>query len=60
MNKVVKTIGVLSIASLVSTSAFSQITISGYAEVGFITYNTFHVAFKNITGLTTQESIKRF
>jgi hypothetical protein len=37
MNKVVKTIGVLSIASLVSTSAFSQITISGYAEVGFIT-----------------------
>ena len=39
MNKVVKTIGVLSIASLVSTSAFSQITISGYAEVGFITGN---------------------
>jgi hypothetical protein len=37
MNKVVKTIGVLSIASLVSTSAFSQITISGYAEVGFLT-----------------------
>lgn len=30
------------------------------AEVGFITYNTFHVAFKNITGLTTQEYIKRF
>ena len=29
-------------------------------EVGFITYNTFHVAFKNITGLTTQEYIKRF
>ena len=39
MNKVVKTIGVLSIASLVSTSAFSQIAISGYAEVGFITGN---------------------
>jgi hypothetical protein len=39
MNKVVKTIGVLSIASLVSTSAFSQITISGSAEVGFITGN---------------------
>jgi AraC-like DNA-binding protein len=30
------------------------------AEVGFITYNTFHVAFKNITGLTTQEYTKRF
>ena len=29
------------------------------SEVGFLTYNTFHVAFKNITGLTTQEYIKR-
>jgi AraC-like DNA-binding protein len=29
------------------------------AEVGFVTYNTFHVAFKNITGVTTQEYIKR-
>ncbi len=28
------------------------------AEVGFVTYNTFHVAFKSITGLTTQEYIK--
>ena len=28
-------------------------------EVGFITYNTFHVAFKNITGVTTQEFVKR-
>ena len=37
MKKVVKTIGVLSIASLMSTSAFSQISVSGYAEVGFIT-----------------------
>jgi hypothetical protein len=36
-NKIVKTIGVLSLASLMSTSAFSQITISGYAEVGMIT-----------------------
>ncbi len=40
MKKVVKTIGVLSVASLISTSAFSQISISGYAEVGFMTGNT--------------------
>lgn len=38
-NKVLKAIGALSVASLMSTSAFSQITISGYAEVGFITGN---------------------
>jgi AraC-like DNA-binding protein len=29
------------------------------AEVGFVTYNTFHVAFKSIMGTTTQEYIKR-
>ena len=40
MKKVVKTIGVLSVASLISTSAFSQISISGYAEVGFMTGHT--------------------
>jgi len=40
MKKVVKTIGMLSVASLISTSAFSQISISGYAEVGFMTGNT--------------------
>ena len=40
MKKVVKTIGVLSVASLMSTSAFSQISISGYAEVGFMTGST--------------------
>ncbi len=28
-------------------------------KVGFITYNTFHVAFKNITGSTTQEYIRK-
>jgi len=38
-NKIVKSLGVLSLASLMSTTAFSQITISGYAEVGFITGN---------------------
>lgn len=40
MKKVVKAIGVLSVASLMSTSAFSQISISGYAEVGFMTGET--------------------
>ena len=40
MKKVVKTIGVLSVASLMSTSAFSQISVSGYAEVGFMTGST--------------------
>ena len=40
MKKVVKTIGVLSVASLMSTSAFSQISISGYAEVGFMAGST--------------------
>jgi len=40
MKKVVKAIGVLSVASLMSTSAFSQISVSGYAEVGFVTGST--------------------
>jgi len=30
------------------------------AEVGFSSYNTFNIAFKNITGVTTQEYVKRF
>jgi AraC-like DNA-binding protein len=28
--------------------------------VGFTSYNTFNIAFKNITGVTTQEYLKRF
>ena len=40
MKKVVKAIGVLSVASLMSTSAFSQISVSGYAEVGFMSGST--------------------
>jgi predicted porin len=40
MKKVVKAIGVLSVASLMSTSAFSQISVSGYAEVGFLAGST--------------------
>ena len=30
------------------------------AKVGFSSYNTFIVAFKNITGVTTQDYVKRF
>ncbi len=30
------------------------------ATVGFSSYNTFYLAFKNITGVTTQEYMKRF
>ena len=30
------------------------------SEVGFLSYNTFHLAFKNITGLTANEYAKRF
>jgi AraC-like DNA-binding protein len=29
------------------------------AEVGFLSYNTFHYAFKSITGVTTKEYLKR-
>ena len=36
-NKTLKTIGVLTLASLMSTTSFSQITVSGYSEVGFLT-----------------------
>ena len=39
-NKIVKSAGVLAIASLMTTTAFSQITISGYAEAGFLTGKT--------------------
>ena len=39
-NRIVKSAGVLAIASLMTTTAFSQITISGYAEAGFLTGGT--------------------
>jgi AraC-like DNA-binding protein len=29
-------------------------------KVGFSSYNTFNIAFKNITGVTAQEYVKRF
>jgi len=39
-NKTLKTIGVLTLASLMSTTSFSQVTIGGYTEVGFLTGGT--------------------
>ena len=39
-NKIAKTIGVLSLASLMTTTAHAQLTISGYVEAGFLTGNS--------------------
>ena len=39
-NKIAKTIGVLGLASLMTTTAHAQLTISGYVEAGFLTGNT--------------------
>lgn len=39
-NKAIKTIGALTLASLMTTTAFSQMTFSGYTEVGFLTGGT--------------------
>ena len=36
-NKIAKSIGVLCLASLMTTTAYSQITVSGYTEAGFTT-----------------------
>lgn len=36
-NKIAKSIGVLGLASLMTTTAHAQLTISGYAEAGFLT-----------------------
>ena len=36
-NKAIKSIGVLTLASLMTTTSFSQVTVSGYSEVGFLT-----------------------
>lgn len=36
-NKIAKSLGMLSLASLMTTTAFSQVTVSGYVEMGYIT-----------------------
>ncbi len=56
-NKIAKSIGVLGLASLMTTTAHAQITVSGYAEAGFLTGSSKgtlgHVNSKNLGGETT-------
>ena len=57
-NKTLKTIGVLTLASLMSTTSFSQVTISGYSEVGFLTGGTNGtLAAQNSKGLGSETVI---
>jgi hypothetical protein len=57
-NKAIKSIGVLTLASLMTTTAFSQITISGYTEVGFLTGGTNgSLAAQNSKGLGNETII---
>jgi len=55
-NKAIKSLGVLTVASLISTSALAQVTVSGYVEAGFMTGSTKgtlgHVNSKNLGGET--------
>lgn len=53
-NKIAKSIGVLCLASLMTTTAYSQVTISGYTEAGFTTGSSkgAHVNHKNLGGET--------
>ena len=48
-NKAIKSLGFLTVASLISTSALAQVTVSGYVEAGFLTGN-------NIGGRTASSS----
>jgi hypothetical protein len=38
-NKAIKSLGFLTVASLISTSALAQVTVSGYVEAGFLSGN---------------------
>ena len=38
-NIAIKSLGILTVASLISTSALAQVTVSGYVEAGFLTGN---------------------
>ena len=55
-NKIAKSIGVLGLATLMTTTAHAQLTISGYAEAGFLTGSQKgtlgHVNSKNLGGET--------
>ena len=39
-NKAIKSLGILTVASLISTSALAQVTVSGYVEAGFLNGNS--------------------
>ena len=39
-NKAIKSLGILTVASLISTSALAQVTVSGYVEAGFLSGNS--------------------
>ena len=55
-NKAIKSLGFLTVASLISTSALAQVTVSGYVEAGFMTGSTKgalgHANSKNLGGET--------
>jgi len=55
-NKIAKSIGVLSLATLMTTTAHAQLTVSGYVEAGFLTGSTKgtlgHANSKNLGGET--------
>jgi hypothetical protein len=55
-NKAIKSLGFLTVASLISTSALAQVTVSGYVEAGFMTGSTKgtlgHVNSKSLGGET--------
>ena len=50
-NKAIKSLGFLTVASLISTSALAQVTVSGYVEAGFLTGNNVGGARASSSGL---------
>ena len=50
-NKAIKSLGFLTVASLISTSALAQVTVSGYVEAGFLTGNNSGAARPSSQGI---------
>jgi hypothetical protein len=50
-NKAIKSLGFLTVASLISTSALAQVTVSGYVEAGFLTGNNTGAARPSSQGI---------
>jgi hypothetical protein len=50
-NKAIKSLGFLTVASLISTSALAQVTVSGYVEAGFLTGNNSGLARPSSQGI---------